>query len=172
MVVPIKVASVGLIEMYKSFLFWIYYHFSSVRTVGVVIISLYICIIFKWRNWCYLRINMTSKSSKHLHATNGALNSCFDLIRSHQQCTPWSPPLEIELTTTVWRSRNSTTGPPFHATYKSWWIVRPLWPNVSWRYVIPTEDTATSGATSSQVGVTSPHNINLMGRIYNYIIFK
>ena len=28
------------------------------------------------------------------------LNSCFDLIRSHQQCIPWSPPLEIEPATT------------------------------------------------------------------------
>ena len=27
------------------------------------------------------------------------------------------------------------------------------WPNVSWRYVLTTEDTATSGATSSQVEV-------------------
>ena len=55
---------------------------------------------------------------------------------------------------------------------KSWWIARPLWPNVSWRYVFPIEDTATSRATSSHVGVTSPHDINLMGRIYNYIIFE
>ena len=36
----------------------------------------------------YLRITMTSKSGKHLHATYGAMNSCFDHIRSHQQCTP------------------------------------------------------------------------------------
>ena len=54
---------------------------------------------------------MTRKSGKHLHATYGAVNSSFDLIRSHQQCTPWSPSLEIEPTTTVCRSRNSTTGP-------------------------------------------------------------
>ena len=32
-----------------------------------------------------LEITMTGKSGKHLHATYGALNSCFDLIRSHQQ---------------------------------------------------------------------------------------
>ena len=44
--------------------------------------------------------------------------------------------------------------------------------NVSWRYVIPTDDTATTRATFFQVGVTSPHNISLMGRIYNCIIFK
>ena len=37
-----------------------------------------------------------------------------------------------------------------------------------YRYVFPREDTATSGATSSQVRVTSPHNISLMGRKYNY----
>ena len=29
---------------------------------------------------------------------------CFDLIRSHQQCIPWSPPLEIEPTTTDCRA--------------------------------------------------------------------
>ena len=28
------------------------------------------------------------------------LDSCFDLIRSHQQCITWSPPLEIEPATT------------------------------------------------------------------------
>ena len=39
---------------------------------------------------------------------------------------------------------------------------------LSYRYVFPTGDTATSRATSSQVGVMSPHNINLMGRKYNY----
>ena len=30
----------------------------------------------------------------------GILDSCFDLIRSHQHCLPWSPPLEIEPATT------------------------------------------------------------------------
>ena len=99
-----------------------------------IYIYIYNYIICKWRNWCYLRITMTRKSSKYLHATYGALNSCFDLIRSHQQCTPWSPPLEIEPTTTVCRSWNSTSGPLVHTTYKrcrinkSWWIARPLWP--------------------------------------------
>ena len=125
--------------------------------------------------YIYIRIIMTRKSGKHLHATYGALNSYFDLIRSHHQCTPWSPQLEIEPTTTICRSRNSTTGPPVHAIYKrcwinkSWWTARPLWPNVSWRYVFPIEDTATSGATSSQIGVTSLHNISLILDIYIYI---
>ena len=87
---------------------------------------------FEWRNWYCVSITITGKSDKHPHATYGALNSCFDLIRSHRQCTPWSPALKIEPTITVCRSRNSTTGPPVHATYKqcrinkSWWIVRPL----------------------------------------------
>ena len=31
-----------------------------------------------------LEIAMTRKSGKHLHATYGVLNSCFDPIRSHQ----------------------------------------------------------------------------------------
>ena len=63
-------------------------------------------------------ITMTRKSGKHLHVTYGALNSCFDLIWSHQQCTPLSPTLVIEPSITVCRSRNSTTGPLVQATYK------------------------------------------------------
>ena len=82
---------------------------------------------YEWRNWYIkLEITMTRKSGTHLHVTYGAMNSCFDLIRSHQQCTPWSPPLEIEPTTTVCRSWNSTTGPLVHATYKRYRI------NKSW----------------------------------------
>ena len=61
-------------------------------------------------------ITMTRKFSKHLHATYRTLKSCFDLTRSQQHCIPWSPPLEIEPTTTECRSRNSTTGPPVHIT--------------------------------------------------------
>ena len=84
-----------------------------------IILHLYIYIYNEWRNWnIKLENTMTRKSGTHLHATYEALNSCFDLIRSHQQCTPWSPPLEIEPTTTVCRSRNSTTRPLVHAIYK------------------------------------------------------
>ena len=32
------------------------------------------------------------------------LDSCFDLIRSHQPCIPWSPPLEIKPATTDCRA--------------------------------------------------------------------
>ena len=83
---------------------------------------------YECSNWYIkLEITMKRKSGKHLHVT---LNSCFDLSRSHQQCTPWSPPLEIGPTNTVCRSRNSTTGPLAHITYqrcridKSWYIAR------------------------------------------------
>ena len=65
------------------------------RNISVDYFECYIFIIFKWRNWCYLRIAMTRKSDKHLHATYGTQNHCFDLIRLHQQWTPWSP---------LWRS--------------------------------------------------------------------
>ena len=41
------------------------------------------------------------------------LNSCFDLIRSHQQCTPWSPISDDTL-----QCRNSTTEPPVHIANK------------------------------------------------------
>ena len=39
---------------------------------------------------------MTRKSGKHYMQQTKSLDSCFDLIRSHQQRTPWSPSLEIE----------------------------------------------------------------------------
>ena len=71
-----------------------------------------------------VRITMTRKTGKHLHATFGVLNSCFIFIRSHQQYTQSSPPLEIEPTTSLCRSRNSTTGPPVHSTYKRCQIIK------------------------------------------------
>ena len=67
---------------------------------------------YKVGKFIYIRITVTRKPGQHLDATYGTLHSCFDLIRSHQQCTLWSPPLETETTTTVGWSRNSTTGPP------------------------------------------------------------
>ena len=33
-------------------------------------------------------ITITRKSGTYLYVTYGALNSCFDLIRSHQRYTP------------------------------------------------------------------------------------
>ena len=39
------------------------------------------------------------------------LDSCFDLIRSRQQCIPWSPPLEIEPVTTDCRLYNWAINP-------------------------------------------------------------
>ena len=59
-------------------------------------------------NW----ITMTRKSSKHFHATDGILDSCFDHIRSHQQCILWSPPLEIEPATTESRAEKLLLGHP------------------------------------------------------------
>ena len=52
---------------------------------------------------------------KHPHVTYGTLNSCFDLIGSHQQ---WSPPLEIKLATPECRNRISTNGLSLLATHK------------------------------------------------------
>ena len=37
---------------------------------------------------------MTRKAGEHLRTK--ALDSCFDIIKSHQQRMSWSPPLEIE----------------------------------------------------------------------------
>ena len=41
-------------------------------------------------------ITITRKSGEHLRMTNGTVDSCFNLIRSHQLYIPWSPPPEIE----------------------------------------------------------------------------
>ena len=46
-------------------------------------------------NW----ITMTRKTGKHLRAIHGTIGLLFRPFRSHQQCIPWSPPLEIELET-------------------------------------------------------------------------
>ena len=62
---------------------------TSQVILGVIFLShIYIYIIFKWRNYCYIRIIMTRKSGKHLHAIYGTRISFFDFIGSHQQCTP------------------------------------------------------------------------------------
>ena len=65
---------------------------------------------FKYRNWSYNNWN-------HQTLTCDIRNSCSDLKRSHKQCIPWSPSLEIEPTTTRCRGRNSTPGPPVQATH-------------------------------------------------------
>ena len=46
--------------------------------------------------------NLLNTYTRH---TEG-LASCFDLIRSHQQCIPWSPPLDNEPATTDCRAEN------------------------------------------------------------------
>ena len=53
-------------------------------------------------------IIMTRKSSKHCVRNREPLSCCFDLIRSHQQCIPWSYQLEIEATNTECRVENHT----------------------------------------------------------------
>ena len=39
------------------------------------------------------------------------LDCCFDLIRSHQHCIPWSPPLEIKPATTDGRAETLQLSP-------------------------------------------------------------
>ena len=62
--------------------------------------------IYIYMNW----ITMTRKFSKHSHAAYRTLNSCFDLIGSHQQCIPWSPSLEINPATTKCRIKTVQLG--------------------------------------------------------------
>ena len=45
--------------------------------------------------------NPANTCARHIET----LDSCFDLIRSHQQCILWSPPLEIEPATTECRAK-------------------------------------------------------------------
>ena len=42
---------------------------------------------------------ITRKSGKYLHTEK--LDSCLALIKSHQLCIPWPPPLEIEPVTQI-----------------------------------------------------------------------
>ena len=48
------------------------------------------CFVFPWPE------NPESTYTRHTET----LDSCFDLIWSHQKCIPWSPPLEIKPATT------------------------------------------------------------------------
>ena len=72
----------------------------NLHTIVGIYIYIYIYI------YIFIGITMTRKCGTHLRATYGTLNSCFDLNRTHQQCIPWSPPVEFEPTTTVCRGRN------------------------------------------------------------------
>ena len=60
----------------------------------------------------------------------GTLDSSFDLIRSHQQCIPWSPPQEIEPATTDCRaetlqlSQQSTSHTSDAKFVLQWWRSR------------------------------------------------
>ena len=38
----------------------------------------------------WIELPWPGKSSEHLRTTYGNTDSCFDLIRSHHQCIPWS----------------------------------------------------------------------------------
>ena len=71
---------------------------------------------FKRRNYI---VNLITISGEHIET----LDSCFDLIRSHQQCISWSPPLEIEPTTAEYKAETLPLGhqPTPHANdAKSW----------------------------------------------------
>ena len=67
---------------------------------------------WKWIHWTKNQIyvflwielpcpeNPTNTYARHTET----LDSCFDLIRSHQHCIPWSPPRKIEEATTDCRA--------------------------------------------------------------------
>ena len=85
------------------------------------------------------------------------LDGYFDQIRSHQQCIPWSPPLEIEPATIDCRAKtlqlshesiSHTSG----AKLTSHGNCAANWPKCVLQVtsVLFTEDTVTSRATSSQ----------------------
>ena len=66
-----------------------------------------------WSTWhtsnakltCINCITMTRKSGNHCVRHTEPLNNCFNLIKFHQQCIVWSPPLKVEPATTECRPR-------------------------------------------------------------------
>ena len=56
---------------------------------------------------------MIRKSGKHCVQHTEPLDSCFDLLRSHQQWIPWSSPLKIKLATTVLILYHRDIGPHY-----------------------------------------------------------
>ena len=89
-----------------------------------------------YTNW----ITMTSKSGKYFHMKYGTLDSCFDLIRSHQQHMLWSLPLEIEPATTESRAEtlpldHRSTSHTSDAKLTSHGKCMTTELDVSWRYV-------------------------------------
>ena len=103
-------------------------------------------------------LTMTRKPGKYCMRYTGTLDSCFDPIRSHQQCIPWSPPLEIEPATTDPKLYHWATGPHRTEALLNQPVmvnVRPTKPDVSCSYIRTlTEDTVYSRTTSSKLGDT------------------
>ena len=60
---------------------------------------------------------MTRKSGKHCVQHTEPLDSCFDLISSHQQCISWSLPLRIKSLTTECRAESI---PLWFSGYRNW----------------------------------------------------
>ena len=74
-----------------SLKYWFIYiiHFSTDSYLNIYIVDFLNRGIIYW-------ITMTRKSSKHCGWHKEPLDSCFNLIRSYQQCISWSPLMEIE----------------------------------------------------------------------------
>ena len=51
------------------------------------------------------------------------MDSCFDLIRSHQQCILWSPPLEIEPVTTDYGAKTLQLSSSYHTQAQLLWLI-------------------------------------------------
>ena len=60
--------------------------------------------------WLWIEIPRPKNQANTYVRHTEKLASCFDLIRSHQQCIPWSPPLEIESATTDCRAKTLQLG--------------------------------------------------------------
>ena len=79
--------------------------------------KLFVLRIVTWDYNCFLRIIIIiiiinyqlnyhdQKIWQTLTWHRETLDCCFDLIRSHQQCIPWSPPLEIKPVTIDCRAK-------------------------------------------------------------------
>ena len=84
--------------------------------MSILYIYIYIYII----NW----ITTVRKSGKHCVRHTGIPDSCFDLIRSHQQCISWfsTPTLEIEPVTTEYISISMGKEIDIHSAYLFPWV--------------------------------------------------
>ena len=91
---------------------YIYIYIERERENGL---HMYLCACVTGKFTSIVNWNtMTRKSDKHWVRYTEPLDSCFDLIWSHQQCIPWALPPGDRTSDHRMQSQNSTTESPVH----------------------------------------------------------